>query len=679
MTSLAEVAILVAKGNEEQQETSDTLKRVEKGFDKFFSAQEKDRLDRLEDRLDAARTKRAGTSSGRAGAAAGFAAGAAGTAKAASAAFGGLRDWLLFLANPLGWAKALARVTFGLGAAVVGTSYKLLRNAIDDRLKTQRGLLRLEANELKSKKAEIDKRLKAEASRASVDAAQAKILMKKRIAAAEAEFKVARARADAEALAKAKAARAAQVRAARLDFERAQELKYRAREERKAHLRDQRNLKAQVWSGDVKLMRLAIDDVRSYSGSINEVDGPKVNAAPKLWTPTADISSSIAADINTAPRSISNPNLRNSFTGPESLASNPNAAAELKDADALKRMSDAQLADVSIYREVDKNGNIKFKNLSTHRYVAPSNVLKDIKARMQALNQASGESAIRGNGQVEAGRGSIYKGWGSGINRYGNLSVRGGAAILSPVEAAIQEGLEAYAKSARAKPGFKGYMGKTAGFAARVVGSLPFMALSLIASPKTLDDDTIYGPIEKKYGKLVQAILSGKYKDVAAALEDFEQTAFNLLGDLTPERLQEMGPLYYKLKSLTPENKVNQGLKSFVNMQFAKKHGRVNRGAEGGGAGYTVPKGYGTSGIDPRKIGYKATAGDEISALDGLEYQLTRFGQKNAGGNAFATTNNNQVNANVSVSSDATASYDILNGGKLSQRWFIGLGNMAGP
>jgi hypothetical protein len=326
MTSLIEVAKLVRQGNETSEESNKHLQSLDNSFNKFFKVQEQDRLDRLEDRLDAARTRRV-TATGTGRAAGTGALGAA--AGAATGLMGNLKDFLLFLANPLGWVKLLAKATFGLGAAVVGASYKALRNVVDDRLKTQRGLLRIEAKQLKDAQVAEKKAIQTKLTAQQQATNEAKRAMKEQIRAAEKQFKI-----D-----KDRAARAEIVRQARLDFERQQERLARVREEKKAQADYQRRLNASIKGSNTSTLKSVVAEGNSKFS--NAPDSTVIRKPlPVMAAPDA-ISGAI--DVNGTNNSAPRPVLSTDGFSQPIVSNDPETTKLIKASDTLKGFSDAEL------------------------------------------------------------------------------------------------------------------------------------------------------------------------------------------------------------------------------------------------------------------------------------------------------------------------------------------------
>ena len=161
MTSIAELAERVKIDNgiliDGQSDANKSLESIDKNFTKFFSIQERNRLDNLESKLDASRKRPARVGKG-------FAASAAAVANPfnilSALTPGNILKGLLTVAGILTVKPALR----GLGIAA-----KTLQNLFDDAAKTQRGLNRFTAEDLrlrekaKAKVAKIEEaRLKAE-------------------------------------------------------------------------------------------------------------------------------------------------------------------------------------------------------------------------------------------------------------------------------------------------------------------------------------------------------------------------------------------------------------------------------------------------------------------------------------------------------------------------------------
>jgi len=167
MTSIAKLAVRIKEDNEaiikNQDKANKSLDSIDTNFTKFFSIQERNRLDNLESKLDASRK----------------------TSKAARGSGRGIVATAAAVANPFNWAKALtpgniAKALFTTAGILaikptlkaLEASAKTLQNLFDDAAKTQRGLNRFAADDLrvkeqaKAKAAKLEEqRLKAEQKR----------------------------------------------------------------------------------------------------------------------------------------------------------------------------------------------------------------------------------------------------------------------------------------------------------------------------------------------------------------------------------------------------------------------------------------------------------------------------------------------------------------------------------
>ena len=203
MPSLKEVAQIIREDNDviinNQDKQTESLDGINKNFDRFFTLQERDKLDRFERRKEEDRKRPRGVGAARTGAMAGIAAGAG----------------LLF--NPAALLKAMLnpKILLGIvGVLAIKPAFAALRlaaqgltNLMDDAAKTQRGLNRFNAKELENKEKAAAKAAKAEEARLKTEeklatqrARQAQAEMVKARAEEQRQIK---AKADAEARAKA--------------------------------------------------------------------------------------------------------------------------------------------------------------------------------------------------------------------------------------------------------------------------------------------------------------------------------------------------------------------------------------------------------------------------------------------------------------------------------------------
>jgi len=205
MPSLKEVAQIIRDDNDviinNQDKQTESLDGINKNFDRFFTLQERDKLDRFERRKEEDRKRPRGVGAARTGAMAGIAAGAG----------------LLF--NPAALLKAMLnpKILLGIvGVLTIKPAFAALRlaaqgltNLIDDAAKTQRGLNRFNAKELENKEKAAAKAAKAEEARLKTEeklaTARAREAQAEMVKARAEEQRQIKAQAEAEARAKASA------------------------------------------------------------------------------------------------------------------------------------------------------------------------------------------------------------------------------------------------------------------------------------------------------------------------------------------------------------------------------------------------------------------------------------------------------------------------------------------
>ena len=582
MTSLVEVAKLVREGNQTSEESNKHLQSLDSAFNKFFKIQENDRLDRLEDRLDAARTRRVtATSTGRS-AGSGAIATAAG---AATGLMGNLKDFLLFLANPLGWVKLLARATFGLGAAVVGASYKALRNVIDDRLKTQRGLLRIEAKQLKDAQAAEKKAIQTKITAEQKATNDAKRDMKARINAAEKQFKI-----DQD-----KAARAEAVRRARLDFEMQRERLLRARELKREQAKYQRRLNAAISGSSPSTLKAVVADGRANFSSTAPDSSVVRKTLPVMVTPDA-ISGAMDSSVSTD--TLNKPGVQTNTTGLSVSNLDANTTKIIRASDRLKVFSDAELNRAGVYRQTNSLGADQYKRIVDNTYVKHLDLVKQLE-----LNRTSGKTG--------------------GL---GTTSLRVAGFALDPYSAVVQEGLEYGARSTA------GTASRIFGGAAKMFGSVGFNAALLSIMPSAAADGSISGPFQRLYENMIAALIEGDPRNVIAARDHMREYVDKVAGgnlNLVTSSAEILGLSDYILGASEQE------LKAFTGMQYAQRTGKIFRRNP-------APEGVASGKVVGRERGL---IGDELNALDAVSERNYQMGMPPSINPVNNTTNNYKIDS----------------------------------
>lgn len=620
MSTLVEVAKLVKDGTKSTQEGNKAvvteLVSIEKKFEKFFKLQERDRLDRLEDRLENKRSRSSG-GGGNASAAAAAAALAARNRKALEEAqnksqgmFTDLEKALLFLATPKKWIGAILKAGPKLALAGVGIGAAALNNTIADRLKTQRGLLRLEAKELIDATKIQKQRLRAELKIANEKALLAKIELRETIS---------RARLDAESTAAAKNTaieKAKQVRANSLE-ERARvmaELKENARV--KAELKAARfkartdNLRTTVFNSRVNL----IDDMPNTAiekGRANAIGGNRIRPISASALSARDAQTGSSRTARLAP-------------GPDVMTSLPRLG--LSTHDALQERAMAKLngftdADVRAAGfRVLKNGAFLETNGKFTTFRSPEYVLKTLKAR----------PATFGQGRSNAG---------GFTNRRAAMGLNAVSAIVDPVGTAAYVGLEqASIKMTSTSSKALQVTGKILGTGLKIAGSTVGLAAQLALFGTATADGTVSGPIDNKYAEMLTAILNGDLAGVARIREEMMATRDDGTGSnftfldyyMSNAREEQQGLFNFIAKGK------KQDVDAFIRLHSTKHTGRiVNRSKS------TVAAARYGSGGKGRNGNVLILPGDELSALDIISQERQAMGQTQQSLPAPVTVNNN--------------------------------------
>ena len=622
MTSLVEVAKLVRQGNETSEESNKHLQSLDNSFNKFFKVQEQDRLDRLEDKLDAARTRRV-TATGTGRAAGTGALGAA--AGAATGLMGNLKDFMLFLANPLGWVKLLARATFGLGAAVVGASYKALRNVIDDRLKTQRGLLRIEAKQLKAAQVAEKAAIRANITAEQKATNNAKRAMKEQIRAAEKQFKI-----DQD-----KAVRAEAVRRARLDFEMQQEKLLRARELKREQANYQKRLNAAIKGSSPSALKEVVADGRANFSSTAPDSSVVRKTLPVMTAPDA-ISSAI--DVNGANNTAPRPVLPGDRISQPTVGNDPETTKLVKASDTLKGFSDAELNRAGVYRSINSLGLDEYKTIKDHKYVNHQDLVRQVERNR--VDAAKGTTLNDGKTTVKVPLTSVDAAKGTTLsNTLGHGGLRAGSLAIDPIGSAIQESLEYGARST------KGTASRLFGGAAKLFGSVGFNAALLSIMPTTMGDGSISGPFQRLYENMIAALIEGDPRNVVAARDHMRDYVDKMAGgnlERVTSDAEVLGLSDYILGASEQE------LKAFTRMQYVKRTGKIFRRNP-------APEGVGSGRVVGRERGLR---GDELNALDAVSERNFRFRITPE----VNQINNNTSNGSIVIQSD-TPTADSLSGG----------------
>jgi len=558
MTSLSDVAELVRIGNDDADESNKTLKSIDAKFDKFFKLQERSRLDDLEARLDKSRAIKPTAVKSR---------GALATVGAGANSFA---DFIKAMLNPKNWLKALGFVALAPVAFATKKLISSLRNAIDDRVKTQRGLLRIEADELKRAQKSERARLKDELSKEQYRKARIMREAKDRIAAAEkayAEKKIG----DAE--------RARFLRAERLAKEDAAARVRAAKDALKQQKDYQRRLRVAMNRGPTATLSSVVAEGNQFYSNAR----PDIMTNPRAVRP--DVLSNIVDPVN-----VDKPVAVKSSAPPPSVLTNANKLATVSDADLTK---------AGAYRSVQVDGRVVYKGISNNVFLSHATLLEDIQTNKPVIASQSTVVARTSDSVRDA------------TNAKFNTGVRVGSAALNPIEAAVQEAVEFGARNT------SGAASKAFRTTARFLGGPVFNAALLAIQPTTMGDSSITGPYQRMEENLIAAILSGDYKNVTAARDAMVKYAKQY--GITAED----SPLVHFVK-----NAKEQELKTFTTMEYAKYHGKAFRANP-----IQAPMAYGSGrALKQGKflVGDELNALDAIAANRELLGQNTAIGQVDA-------------------------------------------------
>lgn len=606
MTTLKDLTELVKKDDEliiKNQERANThLESLDKNFSKFFDQQERARLDQLEDRLESKRVRTSATRAAGAGASAAVAGGGLG--------FGSGVGLGALLTSPKMLAFAAAAL-FGRAALKLGKeSFNGLRNALDDRAKTNRGLLRFEADELR--RLEQARKVELEADKL----AQAKLAREKNL---EAKRLIRQADQDARLKQEARLA-AAESDAARI---------------KAAALKQEIAVSKQKIKALTNVRRLgSISDLRSAIGSYGGVTSdPSIDRGPgsRLTTPTVGAFNSGMIDTSSYSRP---PTV---YTDSPSKLVAPDTATGTA-YEQLKRFSDAEVGAAGYRRVVNlTTGSFSYIPNEGGSFVRLTQVLADVQAPQNRT-------------QV--------------TNRNFSSGMRIGSAVLNPIEAAIQETAELAAKSKYAG------VAKTGGTIARVMGSSLFNAAMFAILPSTAADGTISGFIQQTYNGMISSILSGngKFKDPYSGkvlTTDQWRGKLKELVSYHPQFFQHGEGASMKMIANLPAAEFVD-FKSRVRIaaqpnqtsaQIATAEGWKAEGARYA-AGFANPD-------------YKANR-QRVAAIEAFRAQEDAFGS-NGGQSVVAVSpnvvqnNNSQTNINPIVIEDTPTVSDTFNGGLTSR------------
>ena len=598
MKSLEDLAELVRIGNDDADESNKTLKSIDAKFDKFFKLAERSRLDDLEARLDKSRALKPSAVKSR---------GVLGTIGAGA---GAISDLVKALMNPMNWLKALGFAALAPGSVILKGLYNKIRNVMDDTLKTRRGILRIEADELKrmqkAEKARIQEELDKERYRRASEKRRAKDLIRD----AEIEYQKNKDAKDA------KARRAASNRQARLMVEEA-EARVKAAQELKAQQKDfSKRLRIATRKGSTATLSSVVAEGNQFYS----------NAKPPG---AAAIEKAVTKPVKTGP--------------PPSV---------LSKAQMLSVVDDATLTKVGVYRDIQADGRVAYKSIMSNVYVGHAELLEDVKQADKKPVKAMTMDGVKK---------TVTK----SINTAGRSTIKGAGIAFAPQEYLAEAALNTAANATKGSVG-----GKVLGFAAKALSGVAFNAAMLSFMPTTVDRDntaTISGGFDNLYNNMVGALLAGDAKGLVVARDALKKYVSDIGGgDLT--FMSGGGEVEKFSKYILGLNE--KDLKAFSHMSYAKRNGTVSRYKQGVDDPYdfTTKLQMGRTDNYPlgvtgnlERLAYSPKSGDELGILDIIAAQNMQNGNASAIGNIDASSTTN--NSGSITYSGSTPTKDLANGG----------------
>lgn len=544
--TLQQLADLIKNDDEiiikNQEEGNKTLQSMDSNLKKFLENEKNARGDRLEAERERNKLMR---SLGKASAA-----GAAGATAASKSKEGGMPGILNFL-------KGLTLGALGLGAlklafGALAASANALKNIFDDRVKTQRGLYRIEAEELRKKQ-------KAERLRARAEADRAKLEERRlRAESAEAHRAQLRAEADAKALEKKKkmdAARAKMDEADKLFKEK--ELKAKladraaadraAAEERGARAKGAEKAAADARKArTAKASRAALADAQAQAVD-SEFDPRGRDQRP---TPRRNLAVPRSTGDEFDPR------------GRDQMANRPGRSKTL--ISELAKYSDADLETAGYKRIIGKNGEVTYR-INTPDGTLPFAKHADVLAAVKKVSSRASQTAARAAGKA-AGKFGVVLG--------------GALAIADTVEGANRE-IRSTAEAGKVSTNVEAIGGGAQGLAEGIVG---------------VADLAVY--TAKTFGRVFTGKSNEEVLQESFGEESYGSQAGKYVKDKTKEALRALG-IQEKLISA-------EGEKAALLGGYGSKEAWLNALVSGS---MPAPKGV-------RQFDYSKAASNAISDLD---------------------------------------------------------------
>lgn len=436
MTSISELAARIQQDNatiiNNQDEANKSLDNLDKNFVRFFSIQERSRLDRLEDKLDRNRKLSTG------GSGKGILAGVG----AAASKF----NPLSFLAGltPMAIVKGiLAAAGFVFRKAIFTTMYatgKAIQNSLADNLDTQRKLNRLAIKDLARAEGAEAKRVKAE--RAEIIENQKKIQAKRKAALQEEKSRLKRFQEadksfknrsvlnknalDADAKFQAKELAEKEYRAARkarIELEQIER-------GNKADIQSKKQLQKEYVKEQKRLNRLArLGSNRAQRGFLTSMNGFDVSDLPQLGDPALSgrtVRTGQGGSVVKVPRAPFAATISN-------VADTPSQKA------ALKLISPSYADDLAKagFEAVDTGKGIRFRAIGKPTmFLKATEVLERVdQFRATSLTTNAAKKAIRGGGKA-LGYAAFFLEGTSGVER-ARLKAEDRGRIVTSGEAAV--------------------------------------------------------------------------------------------------------------------------------------------------------------------------------------------------------------------------------------------------
>ncbi len=436
MTSISELAVRIQEDNgtiiKNQDEANKSLDNLDKNFTRFFSIQERSRLDSLEDKLD--RNRKLPTRGGGKGILAGVG--------AAASKF----NPLAFLAGltPMAIVKGiLAAAGFVFRKAIFTTMYatgKAIQNALADNLDTQRKMNRLAIKDLARAEGAEAKRVKAE--RAEIIENQKKIQADRKAALREEKFRQQRFQEAAKSFKNRSVLNANALDAdAKFQAKELAEKEYRAARKarieleqiergNKADIQSKKQLQKEYVKEQKRLNRLArLGSNRAQRGLLSSMNGFDITDLPQMGDPVASgrtVRTGQGGSVVKVPRAPFAATISN-------VANTPSQKA------ALKLLSPSYADDLAKagYEAVDTGKGIRFRAIGKPTmFLKATDVLEQVDSiRSTATRKGAANKLLRGTGKA-LGYAAFFLEGTSGIER-ARLKAENEGRVVTSGEASV--------------------------------------------------------------------------------------------------------------------------------------------------------------------------------------------------------------------------------------------------